>query len=94
MIGYKFHYSSHDTGWIIKDSVIKKGDRLRFDLSQDMNWDDFERTMREIHAILGDVAAFVPFANPRASNSGKPREKHEVKSTDGKSKHTYYDYYD
>lgn len=65
--------------------------RLRFDLSQDMNWDDFERTMREIHAILGDVAGFVPFANPR---SGKPREKHEVKSTDGNSKHTYYDYYD
>lgn len=64
--------------------------RLRFDLSQDMNWDDFERTMREIHAVLGDVAGFVPFANPQ---SGKPREKHEVQSTDGKSKHTYYDYY-
>ena len=64
--------------------------RLRFDLSQDMNWDDFERTMREIHAVLGDVAGFVPFANPQ---SGKPREKHEVKSTDGNSKHTYYDYY-
>lgn len=65
--------------------------RLRFDLSQDMNWDDFERTMREVHAVLGDVAGFVPFANP---SSGKPREKHEVKSTDGNSKHTYYDYYD
>ena len=69
-------------------------DRIRFDLSQDMNWDDFERTMREIHAILGDVAGFVPFANPRSSNSGKPREKHEVKSTNGRSKHTYYEYYD
>lgn len=68
--------------------------RLRFDLSQDMNWDDFERTMREIHALLGDLASFIPFANPRSSNSGKPREKHEVKSTDGNSKHTYYDYYD
>ena len=47
-------------------------DRLRFDLSQDMSWDDFERTMREIHAILGDIAGFIPFANPRSSNSGKP----------------------
>ena len=69
-------------------------DRIRFDLSQEMNWDDFERTMREIHAILGDVASFIPFANPRPSNSGKPREKHETKSSDGRSKHTYYDYYD
>ena len=68
--------------------------RLRFDLTQDMNWDDFERTMNEIHAILGDIASFIPFANPRSSNSGKPREKHETKSSDGKSKHTYYDYYD
>ena len=66
-------------------------DRLRFDLSQSMNWDDFERTMREIHAILGDIAGFVPFANPQ---SGKPREKHEIQSSNGKSKHTYYDYYD
>lgn len=65
--------------------------RLRFDLSQDMNWDDFERTMQQIHAILGDVAGFIPFANPQ---SGKPREKHEVKSSDGRYKHTYYDYYD
>lgn len=68
--------------------------RIRFDLAQDMNWDDFERTMREIHAILGDIAGFIPFANPRPSNSGKPREKHEVKSSDGTAKHTYYDYYD
>ena len=68
-------------------------DRIRFDLTQDINWDDFERTMNQIHAILGDVASFIPFANPRSSNSGKPREKHETKSSDGKSKHTYYDYY-
>lgn len=68
--------------------------RLRFDLLQDMNWDDFERTMQQIHAILGDVASFVPFANPRAANSGKPREKRETKSSDGKTKHTYYEYYD
>lgn len=69
-------------------------DRLRFDLTQDINWEDFERTMNQVHAILGDVASFIPFANPRASNSGKPREKHETKSLDGRSKHTYYDYYD
>lgn len=74
--------------------VSAEADRLRFDLMQDMNWNDFERTMNQIHAILGDVASFIPFANPRASNSGKPREKHETKSSDGRSKHTYYDYYD
>ena len=74
--------------------VNAETDRLRFDLSQDINWDDFERTMNQIHAILGDIASFIPFANPRPSNSGKPREKHETKSSDGKSKHTYYDYYD
>lgn len=69
-------------------------DRIRFDLSQETNWDDFERLMGQIHAIAGDVASFIPFANPRTSNSGKPREKHETKSSDGRSKHTYYDYYD
>ena len=74
--------------------VSAEEDRLRFDLSQDMNWDDFERTMQQIHAILGDVAGFIPFANPRTPYSGKPREKHETKSSDGRSKHTYYDYYD
>lgn len=74
--------------------VNAEEDRLRFDLLQDMNWDDFERAMRQVHAILGDVAAFIPFANPRAANSGKPRGKHETRSSDGKSKHTYYDYYD
>lgn len=68
--------------------------RIRFDLSQDMNWDDFERTMQQIHAILGDIAAFIPFANPRSATSGKPREKHETRSSDGRSTHTYYDYYD
>lgn len=74
--------------------VNAEENRLRFDLSQDMNWDDFERTMHQIHAILGDVASFIPFTNPRSSASGKPREKHETRSSDGKSKHTYYDYYD
>lgn len=69
-------------------------DRIRFDLLQDSSWDDFERSMQQVHNILNDIAKFIPFANPRASNSGKPREKHETKSSDGKSKHTYYDYYD
>lgn len=74
--------------------VNAEEDRLRFDLSQDVDWEDFERTMQQIHAIVGDVASFIPFANPRASNSGKPRERHETKSADGRSKHVYYDYYD
>lgn len=70
-------------------------DRIRFDLLQDENWDDFERSMKQLHDILNDIATFIPFTNPRpASNSGKPREKHETKSSDGQSKHTYYDYYD
>ena len=42
--------------------VSAEADRLRFDLMQDMNWDDFERTMNQIHAVLGDVASFIPFA--------------------------------
>ena len=42
--------------------------RLRFDLMQDSNWDDFERTMKQIHTLLNDVASFIPFANPRTGN--------------------------
>lgn len=42
--------------------------RLRFDLSQDMNWSDFERTMKQIHALLRDIASFIPFANPRSQD--------------------------
>ena len=74
--------------------VNAETDRLRFDLLQDNKWDDFERTMQQIHDILGDIASFIPFANPRASNSGKPREKYETKSLDGRSKRTSYEYYD
>lgn len=74
--------------------VNAEEDRLRFDLLQDINWDDFERTMEQIHAIVGDVASFIPFANPRAANSGKPRKKHVTTSSDGKTSDTYYDYYD
>lgn len=74
--------------------VNAEEDRLRFDLSQDLNWDDFERTMQQIHAVLGDIASFIPFTNPRPSNSGKPRERHELKSSDGRTKDVYYEYYD
>lgn len=74
--------------------VNAETDRLRFDLLQDIDWNDFERTMQQIHALLGDVASFIPFTNPRASNSGKPRSKYETKSSDGRSKHTSYEYYD
>lgn len=46
--------------------VNAETDRLRFDLTQDVNWEDFERSMKQLHLILGDVASFVPFANPRS----------------------------
>lgn len=42
--------------------------RLRFDLMQETSWNDFERTMNQIHTILGDVASFIPFTNPRTGN--------------------------
>ena len=76
--------------------VNAEEDRLRFDLAQDMNWDDFERTMQQIHAILGDAASFIPFTNLRASNSGKPKSKSEVSSTHRgvTTRKTSYDYYD
>lgn len=76
--------------------VNAEEDRLRFDLLQDMNWDDFERTMQQFHLILNDIAAFIPFANPRASNSGKPKSKSESSSKHRgvTTRHTVYDYYD
>lgn len=76
--------------------VNAETDRLRFDLTQDVNWEDFERTMNQMHAILGDVASFIPFANPRASNSGKPKSKKETSTTIRGVTHrnTSYDYYD
>lgn len=73
--------------------VNAETDRLRFDLLQDMNWDDFERTMNQIHAILGDIAAFIPFTNPRPSNSGKPKTRIETSSRDKTWKQVEYDYY-
>lgn len=76
--------------------VSAETDRLRFDLTQDMNWDDFERTMGQLHALLGDIAAFIPFTNPRPSNSGKPKSKSESSSTHRgvTTRKTTYDYYD
>jgi len=68
--------------------------RLRFDLLQDKNWDDFERAMQQIHLILGDVASFVPFANPRAANFGKTKTRTETRSEDGTRKYVEYEYYD
>lgn len=46
--------------------VSAEADRLRFDLTQDASWNDFERTMKQLHLVLGDIASFVPFANPRS----------------------------
>ena len=71
-------------------------DRLRFDLLQDMNWDDFERSMNQLRGILQDLASFIPFANPRASNSGKPKSKSESSSTHRgvTTRRTSYEYYD
>ena len=46
--------------------VSAEADRLRFDLTQDTSWNDFERTMKQLHLVLGDIASFVPFANPRS----------------------------
>ena len=76
--------------------VSAETDRLRFDLLQDMNWDDLERSMQQLHAILGDLASFIPFANPRASNSGKPKSKSESSSTHRgvTTRKTSYEYYD
>lgn len=49
-------------------------DRLRFDLLQDQNWNDFERSMHQVHSLLNDIATFIPFANPRASDSDKSKK--------------------
>lgn len=46
--------------------VSAEADRLRFDLTQDTSWNDFERTMKQLHLVLGDIASFVPFTNPRS----------------------------
>lgn len=47
--------------------VSAEADRLRFDLTQDVSWNDIERTMNQLHSVLRDIASFIPFANPRPS---------------------------
>lgn len=76
--------------------VNAEADRLRFDLTQDMSWDDFERSMNQVHSILNDIATFIPFTNPRASNSGKPKSKSESSSMHRgvTTRKTSYEYYD
>ena len=46
--------------------VSAETDRIRFDLTQDASWNDFERTMKQLHLLLEDIASFVPFTNPRS----------------------------
>lgn len=76
--------------------VSAEADRLRFDLLQDQSWDDFERSMNQVHTILNDVASFIPFANPRPGNSGKPKSKTESSSASRgvATRKTSYEYYD
>ena len=70
-------------------------DRIRFDLSQSQNWDDFERGLNSILEIGSTIASFIPFTNPqRSSMSGKPKSKQEISTSDRRVKNTYYDYYD
>ena len=39
-------------------------ERIRFDLTQDTDWNEFERTMKQIRSLLVSVASFIPFTNP------------------------------
>lgn len=68
--------------------------RILFDLSQNMNWDDFDRTMNHVNEILRTVSGFIPFANPATSKSGKIHSKMTTRSKDGKTTFEDYDYYD
>lgn len=69
--------------------------RIRFDLSQSQNWDDFERGLGAILDIGSTIASFIPFTNPqRGPTSGKPKSKQEISTSDGRVRNTYYDYYD
>lgn len=70
-------------------------ERIRFDLSQAQNWDDFERGLNAVLDIAAGVASFIPFTNPqRSSTSGKPKSKQEISTSDRRVKNTYYEYYD
>ena len=74
--------------------VNAENSRILFDLSQDMNWDDFERTMEQINEVLRSVSGFVPFANPAAPKSGKVHSKVTTRSKDCHTTFEDYDYYD
>lgn len=74
--------------------VNAEENRIRFDLSQEQNWDDFERTMQQLNEVLRSVSGFIPFANPASSNSGKIHSKMTTRSKDGKTTWEDYDYYD
>lgn len=70
-------------------------DRIRFDLSQAQNWNDFEKGLNAVLDIAAGVASFIPFTNPqRSSMSGKPKSKQEISTSDRRVKNTYYEYYD
>lgn len=70
-------------------------DRIRFDLSQAQNWDDFTRGLNAVLDIAAGAASFIPLTNPqRSSASGKPKSKQEISTSDRRVKNTYYEYYD
>lgn len=70
-------------------------DRIRFDLSQAQNWDDFERGLNSILDIASAIASFIPFTNPqRDAKSGKPKSKVEYNTPNRQMRTTHYDYYD
>lgn len=68
--------------------------RISFDLSQDMNWDDLDRTMNLVNDALRTLSGFIPFANPATPKSGKIHSKMTTRSKDGKTTFEDYDYYD
>lgn len=70
-------------------------ERIRFDLSQSQNWDDFEKGLNAVLDIAAGIASFIPFTNPqRSPASGKPKSKQEISTSDRRVKNTYYEYYD
>lgn len=70
-------------------------ERIRFDLSQSQNWDDFEKGLNAVLDIAAGIASFIPFTNPqRSPTSGKPKSKQEISTSDRRVKNTYYEYYD
>lgn len=70
-------------------------ERIRFDLSQAQNWDDFERGLNAILNVASTAASFIPFTNPqRDVKSGKPKSKVEYNTPNRQMSTTYYDYYD